>query len=152
MQLTQFTDFALRVLIYLTQKEDGFATISEVAEFYGISRNHLVKIVHHLSTHEVLHTVRGKSGGMRLARPAAEIVLGDVVRLTEPSFDVVECFDKKTNRCIITPQCRLQSVLHEASRAFLAVLDNYTLADAVWRRIDIQAITAARLSDTTTEA
>lgn len=144
MQLTQFSDYALRVLIYLTQKEDGFANITEIADFYQISRNHLVKVVHFLSTNGVLHTVRGKSGGLRLARLPQELRLGELIRLTEVNFELVECFSLQNNQCVITPQCRLQGILREAHKAFLAVLDRYTLADAVKGQIDIQGLLLRR--------
>lgn len=140
MQLTQFTDFSLRTLIYLSQKEDGFATISEIAEYFGISRNHLVKVVHHLSTHNILHTVRGKHGGLRLARAPAEIGLGEVVRLTEPSFDIVECFNSTGNQCNITPFCQLQGIFRESFRAFMTVLDGYNIQDAVRGKINLNQI------------
>lgn len=144
MQLTQFSDYSLRVLIYLTQKHDGFATITEIADFYRISRNHLVKVVHYLSTRGVLHTLRGKSGGMRLAYPAQELRLGDLIRLTEANFELVECFSQQNNQCVITSHCRLQGILREAHSAFLAVLDRYTLADAVYGKIDIHSLLQRR--------
>ena len=98
MQLTQYTDYSLRVLIYLSQKQQGeLATISEIADFYSISRNHLVKVVHNLATYGFIQTMRGKNGGMCLARPAAEIGIADVVRKTEPNFDIAECFNKESN-------------------------------------------------------
>jgi Rrf2 family transcriptional regulator, nitric oxide-sensitive transcriptional repressor len=130
MQLTLYTDYSLRVLIYLGIHRHRLSTIAEIAAGYGgISRNHLVKVVHNLSTHGYIHTTRGKGGGLMLAREPRDINVGDVVRHTEVSFDVVECFDRANNRCPITPACRLKSALHEALSAFMNVLDGYTLAD-----------------------
>jgi Rrf2 family nitric oxide-sensitive transcriptional repressor len=131
MQLTQFTDFSLRVLIYLTRlPEPGQATITEIAEFHKISRNHLVKVVNKLANHGFIQTTRGKGGGLRLGRPAHTIGVGEVVRVTEPNMELVECFNLKTNQCCIAQSCALKSSLHEAQRAFLLVLDKYTLEDA----------------------
>jgi Rrf2 family nitric oxide-sensitive transcriptional repressor len=108
-------------------------TISELANFYNISRNHLVKVVHNLGIQGYIHTIRGKHGGLKLARPANEIVVGDVVRKMEPDFDLLECFDTATDRCVITKSCSLKSVLIGARDDFLATLDQYTLADAINR-------------------
>ncbi len=134
MQLTLYTDYSLRVLLYLAQKEDGPATISEIADFYGISRNHLVKVVHHLGTIGLLHTTRGKGGGVRLAKAPSEIRIGEVVRATEPHFHLVECFDPGAPTCSVLNDCRLKGVLGEATRAFFQVLDGYTLADMLGER------------------
>jgi len=131
MQLTQFTDFSLRVLIYLARlPAPGQATISEIAEFHKVSRNHLVKVVNKLGNQGLVQTIRGKGGGLRLGRPAHTIVIGEVVRLTEPNMDLVECFNAKTNQCCIARGCALKAQLYEARRAFMAVMDKYTLADA----------------------
>lgn len=135
MQLTQYTDFSLRVLIYLSlKKPEELGTVSDIAKFYGISRNHLVKVVHNLASHGLIQTIRGKHGGMRLARPATEITIGEVVRLTEPNFDIAECFNKTTNSCVITPVCELKSILGEARSRFLQELDQHTIADAVTKK------------------
>lgn len=132
MQLTQYTDFSLRVLIYLSQKKPGeLATISEIAGFYGISRNHLVKVVHNLATYGFIQTSRGKNGGMCLARPAAEIGIGEVVRHTEPNLDIAECFNKENNSCVISPVCALKSILDDARNSFMQTLDRYTIANAL---------------------
>jgi Rrf2 family nitric oxide-sensitive transcriptional repressor len=129
MQLTLYTDYSLRVLAYLAIKEGALVTISEIAEFYGISRNHLVKVVHNLGNKGFITTVRGKNGGMRLADKASNIGIGDVVRTTEPNFDIVECFDEVKNTCSVEPACALKAVLEEANRQFLAVLDQFSVAD-----------------------
>lgn len=132
MQLTQYTDYAFRVLIFLSRKERGeLATITEISNFYGISRNHLVKIVHSLAINGFILTTRGKNGGMCLARPAKEIGIGDVVRKTEPNLDLAECFNNKTNTCLISPVCNLKSILGDARTSFMQTLDLYTIADTL---------------------
>jgi len=131
MRLTLYTDYSLRVLLYLAHKEDRMATISELADFYKISRNHLVKVVHNLGIQGYIQTTRGKNGGLKLARPANEIVIGDVVRKMEPDFELLECFNEATDQCVITRTCSLKSVLFSARNNFLATLDQHTVADAV---------------------
>jgi Rrf2 family nitric oxide-sensitive transcriptional repressor len=131
MQLTLHTDYALRVLIYLRLKGDSLATISEIADFYQISRNHLVKVVHQLASHGFIHTTRGKHGGMRLARSADLISVGEVVRKMEPNFNVVECFSAANRPCAVVSLCALKSLLYRGMNDFLASLDRFTLADAV---------------------
>lgn len=130
MQLTLHTDYSLRVLIYLAISDKG-ATVSEIAENYAISRNHLVKVVHRLGKLGYVHTERGRHGGLRLARAASEISLGSVVRDMEPNFHLVECFNMPENTCALAPACQLKRVLAEAERAFMTVLDQYSLADVV---------------------
>lgn len=131
MQLTAYTDYSLRVLMYLAVHEDGLSTIAEMASVYGISKNHLMKIVHQLGQEGFIETVRGRGGGLRLGQPPKRVKLGDVVRQMEPHFNIVECLDPATNHCPITPACGLSRVLVEAREAFLAVLDRYTLADII---------------------
>lgn len=128
MRLTLYTDYSLRLLMYLAAKP-GSATISEVADHYGISRNHMVRIVHDLGKKGWIHTERGRGGGLTLAKPASAISIGAVVRDTEPDFHLVECFDPEKNACVITRCCKLQQALWQAKEAFLNTLDNYTLAD-----------------------
>jgi Rrf2 family nitric oxide-sensitive transcriptional repressor len=134
MQLTTYTDYALRVLIYLAVYDDRLVTIADITNAYGISKNHLMKIVHHLARRGWITTTRGRRGGVRLAHPPTDISLGTVVRETEPHFHLVECFDPAANCCPITPACGLAGVLHEAQEAFLAVLNRYTLADIVTQK------------------
>lgn len=126
MQLTRFSDFAFRALIYLaTLPKEELTSISEVTSAYGVSRNHMVKVVNRLSHAGFVTTVRGKNGGIRLARSPDDIRLGDVVRTLEP-LDLIDCSNPV---CHIGPACRLRGVLSEATNAFLASLDRYTLAD-----------------------
>ncbi|MFE1600119.1 Rrf2 family transcriptional regulator [Methylobacterium sp. ID0610] len=127
MRLTRYTDYALRTLIYLGLREPEQCSIAEIARAYGISENHLVKVVHQLGRLGLVHTLRGRGGGIRLGRPPAEIVIGAVVRETEEDLALVECFSG--GACAITAPCRLKRVLGEALAAFLAVLDRTTLAD-----------------------
>ncbi|HVJ53705.1 MAG TPA: Rrf2 family transcriptional regulator [Aliidongia sp.] len=130
MRLTLHTDYALRTLIYLGLRPDRRVSIREIAEAYGISENHLVKLVHKLGQGGMIETIRGKGGGLRLGRPAAEIGIGDVVRFTEEDLALVDCFQADGRRhCAITDACRLQLLLHDALDAFMAVLDTRTLAD-----------------------
>jgi Rrf2 family transcriptional regulator, nitric oxide-sensitive transcriptional repressor len=129
MRLTLYTDYSLRVLIYLANREDETVTITELADFYKISRNHLVKVVHNLGLNGFILTTRGRHGGIKLARNAKEIQIGEVVRSTEPDFDLLECFNPATDQCVITRSCSLKSVLFSAQSGFLGVLDQYTLAD-----------------------
>ncbi|HUW29691.1 MAG TPA: Rrf2 family transcriptional regulator [Sulfuriferula sp.] len=129
MQLTRFTDYSLRVLIYIGLHQDRLVTISEIAKNYGISQNHLVKVVHQLGTHGYIETVRGKGGGMRLARRPELINIGDVVRDTEENMDIAECFDPSKQSCSLLPSCILKSVLVEARQSFLVTLDFYRLSD-----------------------
>ena len=134
MQLTRYSDFSLRVLIYLALAPERLVTIEEIARSYDISKAHLMKVVHRLGLRGYVETVRGRGGGLRLARLPEEIRIGEVVRSTEENMDLVECFDPASNRCIIEPVCGLRSVLHEALDAFFAVLDRTSLADLVARR------------------
>ena len=131
MRLTQWTDYTLRVLMYCaaTEGREQPVTTTEVAEGYGISRSHLMKIVQQLSAQGLLDTTRGRGGGMRLMRPAAAINIGAVVRATETDFNLVECFDPATDQCRLSSHCGLKGVLWQAMQAFLAVLDGVTLAD-----------------------
>lgn len=131
MRLTQWSDYSLRVLMYCAacaQREKP-ATISEIAEAHGISRSHLTKIVMTLSGMGLLETTRGRGGGLRLLKPAQEIVLGEVIRLTETDFTLVECFDSEHNTCRLDGHCRLKGTLQRAMDSYLAVLDGVTLAD-----------------------
>ncbi|PON10897.1 Rrf2 family transcriptional regulator [Candidatus Entotheonella serta] len=131
MQLTAYTDYALRVLMYLAVHDDRLVTIAEMASVYDISKNHLMKIVHQLGLEGFIETVRGRGGGLRLGQSPTRVALGQVVRKMEPHFNIVECFDGAANRCPVTPACQLSTMLEQARDAFLAVLDRYTLADLI---------------------
>lgn len=131
MRLTIFTDYTLRVLIYLgAQQDEGrVATISDIAKAYGISENHLMKVVHHLAKQGYVKTTRGKGGGMRLARAPGQINIGAVVRGAEEDLAVVKCFEEGNLNCPIVSACTLCGVLARAMRAFFDELDGQTLAD-----------------------
>jgi Rrf2 family nitric oxide-sensitive transcriptional repressor len=140
MQLTLYTDYSLRVLLYLGLNPQRVATIAGISDSYKISRNHLVKVVHNLATEGFVRTVRGRGGGLTLARPPAAINIGDVVRHTEVNFQLVECFDQERNTCPIAAACFLKKCLYEAQRAFIAVLDSYTLEDILASRDGLRSI------------
>jgi Rrf2 family nitric oxide-sensitive transcriptional repressor len=146
MKLTQFTDYSLRVLIYLAAQPERRATVAEIASAFGVSEHHLTKVVHFLGKHEWIATARGKGGGLALARPADAISVGRVVRDTEGAAVPAECFDDNAQgRCAIVDVCRLKGVLAEAVHAFYGVLDRYTLADlAKNRRALTQVLHLAR--------
>lgn len=129
MKLTRYSDYALRVLTYLAAHDDRLASIREIADRYRVSENHLMKVVHDLGKAGFITTSRGRGGGLRLARPASEISVGQVVRHTEDGFELVDC-----SSCLIAPACGATGVLREATAAFLAVLDRYTLADVSAQR------------------
>lgn len=131
MRLTAYSDYALRVLMYLAVKQDGLATIAEIAESYDISENHLMKVAHQLGVAGYVETVRGRGGGLRLAKPIEAIGLADVVRYTEPDLAIVSCFKPVDARCAIRPCCVLRRALEKARDAFMAVLEDYTLGDLV---------------------
>jgi Rrf2 family nitric oxide-sensitive transcriptional repressor len=134
MQLTRYSDYSLRVLMYLAVRPEYLATIAEIAGAYGISRAHLMKVVHQLGRAGFVDTVRGRGGGIQLARAPEQISIGGVVRRTEDKLAIVECFEPSTSQCRIESACGLRGVLEEALDAFLGTLDRYTLADLVARR------------------
>ena len=134
MRLTTFTDYSLRVLMYVAAHPEGRATIAEIASAYDISEHHLTKVVHFLGKEGYLENLRGRGGGLRLAKVPTAINVGDVVKLTEGGDVPAECFDPRTNRCSITQDCLLKSALAESVKAFYAALGKYTLEDAVKNR------------------
>ncbi|MGE8943920.1 Rrf2 family transcriptional regulator [Leptospira interrogans] len=148
MQLTKFSDFALRVLMYVHAAGDRRVTIEEMAGSYQISRAHLMKVVNTLTRAGYLTAVRGRSGGLKLARPAGEIRLGAVIRDTEPDFALVECF-ATGNQCVITGCCRLPRVLNQALAAFLETLDQHTLASIALKPRDFRQILEPALQPAT---
>lgn len=133
MHITRYTDYSLRVLIYLALQQERLATIQEIADSYDISKNHLMKVVHQLTLKGYIESVRGKNGGLRLHRQPDDINIGVLVRETEQDLNLVECFSSN-NKCCITPVCGLKNILAEALKAFLETLDQYTLADILPER------------------
>ncbi|NEU30108.1 Rrf2 family transcriptional regulator [bacterium LRH843] len=132
MRLTNYTDYSLRVLIYLgIHQQKRLATIQEIADNYNISKNHLMKVAYELGKAEYVESIRGRNGGLRLARDPKDINIGEVVRTMEEDFHIVECFDKTKNACIISPACHLKGILSDALNAYIEVLDRYTLEDLV---------------------
>ncbi len=131
MRLTVYTDYALRVLMYLALRDEQLATIAEIAESYKISRNHLMKVAHQLGVAGFVETVRGRGGGLRLAKPIGAIGIGEVVRYTEPDMAIVSCFEPVGEPCAIQSCCVLKRALKSARDAFLEVLDGYTLNDLI---------------------
>jgi Rrf2 family transcriptional regulator, nitric oxide-sensitive transcriptional repressor len=135
MRLTRYTDYSLRVLMFVGARGDHVSTIAEIARAYDISRDHLMKVVQQLGSDGYLRNVRGRSGGLLLARAASDIVVGDVVRRTELDFDLVEC-----GSCAIKQACKLTGAMGEALDAFMAVLDRYTLEDLLSERSDLMQL------------
>lgn len=131
MRLTVHTDYGLRVLMALALEPERQQTIAELAGRYRISRHHLMKVAMNLAKAGFVDASRGRSGGLRLARPAGAIMLGEVVRAMEDNLNLVECFDRAHNTCVVSPACKLKGVLHEALAAFLGRLDRCTLAELV---------------------
>ena len=133
MKLTLYSDYSLRVLMYIARQEHR-VQIDEIANFYGISKNHLTKVVNNLATLGYIETTRGRGGGIRIKMAPEEINIGALIRKTEEHFNLVECFDRETNTCPIAGICGLQGVLGEALNAYLSVLDKYTLQDILFRK------------------
>ena len=141
MQLTSFSVYALRMLMYTHAAGGRLVTIEEIASAYGISRTHLMKVANTLTRAGFLTAIRGRTGGLKLGKPARDIRLGDVVRVTEPDFALVECFATRCE-CVIGGCCRLPAVLRRALAAFLAELDRHTLASIALRPKDVGNIFA----------
>lgn len=131
MQITYHSDYSLRLLIYLSIYPNRLVSTEEVSKAYNISKNHLVRVAQTLHKNGFVNLYPGRSGGIKLARVPEDIVIGDVVRCTEPNFHLVECFDRENNTCSIVPVCGLKSILYKAVEAFLDVLSQYTLADVI---------------------
>ena len=134
MRLTTFSDYTLRVLMYLALDPAKLATIPEIATAYGISENHLMKVVHQLARSGVVESLRGKGGGIRLAHPPEEIRLGQIVRTSEGDTPIVECLGEQESSCCIAPACRLSDILSRAFDTLYATLDEYTLADLMGKQ------------------
>jgi len=141
MQLTTYTDYTLRVLIYLGMQASGEkSNIKEISSFYNISNNHLSKVVYELGKLGMIETVRGRNGGIRLAKEPVQINIGAIVRHTESPINLVECFDATRNTCKLSPACKLKFVLNEALNSYLKVLDGYTLEDLLQNREELQTL------------
>ncbi|MFS0749362.1 nitric oxide-sensing transcriptional repressor NsrR [Oceanobacillus sp. 1P07AA] len=141
MNLKKYTDYALRVLIFTGLKSDQeLANIKEIAEVYQISQEHLRKVVHELTKKELVVTIRGRNGGIKLAKPASEINIGLLIRQLENDFVLLECFDKGTNHCVISPGCTLKHVINKALVAFFKVLEEYTLEDLIKNEEELLAL------------
>ncbi|MDA7028167.1 nitric oxide-sensing transcriptional repressor NsrR [Bacillus sp. CLL-7-23] len=139
MKLTNYTDYSLRVLIFLaTKNSNELVNIKDVADAYAISKNHLMKVIYKLGKLGYVETIRGRNGGIRLGKAPELINIGEVVRHTEDDFHLVECFDKEKNTCILSPNCGLKHVLNKALTAYLAVLDQYTLQDVIMNQDNIR--------------
>ena len=136
MRLTSYTDYTLRSLMFLALCPERLVTVTEIAETYAISGNHLTKVIHQLGLAGDVQTIRGRAGGIRLARSPEEINLGAVVRRTEPDFAIASCFEIAES-CPLCSACILKNALAEAAAAFLAVLDRYTLADLIAPRLKL---------------
>ncbi len=144
MRLTAYTDFSLRVLMYLALHPNRRPTIAEIAERYGISKAHLMKVVYQLGLMGYVETTRGKGGGLTLARRLEDITVGEIVRRTEPDMALVACFDPEAQpACVIAPACRLKGKLGEARAAFLKVLDDCTLAEVMQNRPALEVLLAS---------
>lgn len=134
MQLTSFTDYGIRTLIYLASNQDKISNIKEIAIYYKISTNHLVKVVHKLVQLGYIHSSKGKNGGIKLALNPPNIRLGDIIEQLESNMSIVECLNPISNKCRITEYCNLQHYLQEATKSFIKILNNYTLEDAIKKR------------------
>ena len=147
MRLTNYSDYSLRVLMYLaTHKEQRLVNIKEVADVYNISKNHLMKIIYNLGKMGYIETVRGRSGGFRLAKDPSEINIGELIRKTEEDFYLVECFEHKES-CVISPVCSLKHLLNSALEQFFKVLDRYTLEDMTTNQIMLKEYFSSKTED-----
>jgi Rrf2 family nitric oxide-sensitive transcriptional repressor len=131
MRINLQSDYALRILMFLAVNKSELPSINDVSAHYGISKNHLMKVTHLLNKAGLVGSVRGRAGGIFLEKPEAEISVGEVIRLIEADFALVECFDGGKGTCFIAPECRLKGVLSEALGAFLQVLDRYSIKDLI---------------------
>lgn len=127
MRLTQFSDYSLRLLLYLAERSEKPCTIGDIAAWYGVSKPHLVKVAHNLVKLGYVHSTQGRGGGLRLAKSPGEINIAVLIKSTEADFHIVECFDRERNTCRITRSCKLKHVLHDATRAFFKSLEQHTL-------------------------
>lgn len=141
MRLTLYTDYSLRTLLYLAAKEPAeLSTIKEISDAYGISKNHLMKVTHELGKMGYIETIRGRGGGIRLAKRPEDIGIGEVVRQTEEDFYLVDCFNPESIGCVISPVCNLKGALNKALHAYMSVLDEYKLSDFLHEKEAIAAL------------
>ncbi|MFN0136179.1 MAG: Rrf2 family transcriptional regulator [Phycisphaerae bacterium] len=140
MRLTLYSDYALRVLVYVGSAPTGSASIQQISRAYNVSRHHLTKVVNRLARIGLLTTTPGRGGGMKLAKSPADIRIGETIRQTEPNFHLVECLDDATNQCVITSACKLRGILSDGLRAFLDKLNEHTLADLLTERAQLQPL------------
>ncbi|MBM7662386.1 Rrf2 family nitric oxide-sensitive transcriptional repressor [Bacillus mesophilus] len=141
MRLTSYTDYSIRVLIYLaTLSEDRLVNIKEIAEVYQISKNHLTKVIYDLGKLGYIETVRGRNGGVKLALEPHEINIGEVIQKTEDDFYMAACFDPTNKGCIISSACKLKGILNKAVSSYLSVLEQYSLADIIENKEDLQQL------------
>ena len=147
MHLTQFSDYSLRLVIYLACRPERLVSAEEISQAFGVSRHHLVKVVQTLTELGVVAAQRGRGGGMRLAMAPAQIKVGWLMRHTEPHFHLVECFDPATNTCPIAPACGLKGALFRAQKAFLGVLDEFTIDDFLTRRSELVVLLDSALKN-----
>ncbi|GGA77105.1 RrF2 family transcriptional regulator [Ornithinibacillus halotolerans] len=146
MQLKKYTDYSLRVLIFVGLKPQGeLASIKEISDVYDISHNHLGKIVHELTRLELLEGIRGRGGGIRLAKNPEEINIGKLIRVIERDFALLECFNTGENHCVISPGCTLKHVLNKALHSFYHVLDQYTLKDLIANEEELRSLMTQKL-------
>tara|TARA_R110002049_G_scaffold98125_4_gene238851 strand:- start:950 stop:1387 length:438 start_codon:yes stop_codon:yes gene_type:complete len=139
MRLASFTDYSLRVLIYLALKEDERSTVSEIADKYQISKNHLVKVVHNLSSMGMINSFKGKGGGLTLSQKPEKIIIGHLIKKLENESHLVECFSPSGN-CIINPTCQLKKALALAEKNFYNTLNEFTLADITLNRSNLKNV------------
>lgn len=145
MRLTAQSDYALRMLMQIAVRDPNLVTISDVSETYGLSKNHLMKVAQALGQMGAVTSIRGRHGGLKLGRTAHEITVGEVVRELESNSALVECFQAGKNNCLVSPSCRLKSVLHEAMQAFYSVLDTYTLDDLIRKNSGLEKLLESAL-------
>ncbi|MEO6446143.1 MAG: Rrf2 family transcriptional regulator [Gemmatimonadaceae bacterium] len=141
MHLTRFTDYALRAMGYLALEPEKRSTVGTVAKRMGMSEDHLLKVVQRLSQAGLVKTIRGRKGGVRLARRPDEIFIGEVVRKTEDNLRIVPCFDDANKSCPITAACGISPMMEQALGAFLSTLDRYTIADMIVHREELLQLT-----------
>lgn len=144
MQLTLFSDYALRTLLYLGAHPDQLVPAAQISEAFGVSADHVAKAAKWLTQQGYLRAQRGKAGGLMLARKPASIRIGQLIAETEPHMHLLECFERENDRCPITPACKLRKALLEARVAFLAALDVYTLEDLLANRLQLVQLMTAR--------